>query len=87
MGFSTKTVLVNSGGWTLVTSKPALIQFNDEMYMVLSDSDIAPADSVGFKMDKDEKYVSTTTGVRVWVRAIPGGTKVESVRIAEETII
>lgn len=86
MGYATKTVNLTSDEWILVTEKPALIQFNDVMYMALTDGGV-PAEAVGFKMGKDEKYVNTTTGVNVWVKRIYGGTSIESVRVAEETIV
>lgn len=85
MGYATKTVNIGNE-WTLVTAKPALIQFNDIMHMALTDGDV-PAESAGFKMMKDEKYVNTTTGVNVWAKSMRGGSNVESVRVAEETII
>lgn len=85
MAYLTKTIEVNRD-WTLITNKPALLQFNEAMEVILNDGD-TPTETAGFRMIKYEKYVNTTTGVHVWGRTFIGTIGSKTVRVAEETIL
>ena len=66
-----KRVLINGDNWTLLTDKASLIQFNGDAYMYINDVANVPADSVGFRMAKGEKYISSTNGVYVYSKSAP----------------
>ena len=83
MAMVTRTVPI-SATWTLVTTKVALLQFNDDMTMALGTT-VAPSDPVGFFMSRNEKYVNAADGVVIWAKAKGGGTGTESVRVAEDS--
>lgn len=84
MAYSTSTVIVGTE-WTAVTTAIALLQFNDEMQMIINAGSMPAASDAGFKMLADEKYINATAGISVWARAIPGqGTGRESIRLAED---
>lgn len=85
MAMTTRTVTLPTDDWTLITSKIALLQFNDEMDMAITDG-TTPSELVGFNMDKGEKYVNSTDGLAVWAKRRVGGTNRESVRVAEDVI-
>ena len=80
----TTTVKLAEEGWTLVTNKQALLQFNDRVFMALTGGP-APDENIGFVMEAREKYINNSNEVSVYVRRIKGGTGVESVRVAEVT--
>lgn len=80
--YITKEVAINSE-WSMITDKPALIQFTNAAMMSLGDT--VPTGSLGFYMNPNEKYVNTTTGVKVWARSYTNG--IGLVRLAEESII
>ena len=84
MAYVTKTVLLNSDEWTVVTNKVALLQFNDDMTMALGTA-AAPNDPIGFSMSRNEKYVNAADGIVIWAKAKAGGTGTESVRVAEDS--
>ena len=81
MSYMIKTVKITSD-WTLVTSKVALLQFNDDMYMVPGNV-TEPTVKVGFKMMQNEKYINNIAGTYIWAKSIIGGSNIESVRVAE----
>lgn len=85
MAMTTRTVALPTDEWTLITSKIALLQFNDEMYMAITDGTI-PNEVVGFNMAPGEKYVNSTDGIAVFAKRKAGGTSRESVRVAEDVI-
>jgi hypothetical protein len=85
MAMTTRTVTLPTDDWTLITSKIALLQFNDEMDMVVTDG-TAPSESVGFTMIRNEKYVNSTDGIAVWAKRRAGGSNKESVRVAEDVV-
>lgn len=83
MAYITKTVLVGTD-WTVVTSKVALLQFSDEMYMAITDGS-TPTEQVGFLMGINEKYINGASELVVFAKAIANrGTGRESVRVAED---
>ena len=84
MAMVTRTVPI-SDTWTLVTTKLALLQFNDKMYMAIT-SGGTPVEPVGFTMFAGEKYINGADGINVWAKTIQGGTNRESVRVAEDVV-
>lgn len=84
MAMVTRTVPI-SATWTLVTTKLALLQFNDKMYMAITSGD-TPVEPVGFTMFAGEKYINGADGINVWAKTIQGGTNRESVRVAEDVV-
>ena len=85
MAMTTRTVTLPTDDWTLITSKIALLQFNDEMDMAITDG-TTPSEFVGFTMIRGEKYVNSTDGIVVWAKRRAGGTNIESVRVAEDVV-
>ena len=81
MAYVTKTVLVGAD-WTTITSKIAMLQFNDEMHMAITNGG-TPTDTVGFVMNINEKYINSEDGIYVWAKTISGGSNIESVRVVE----
>ena len=84
MAYVTKTIPI-SPEWTLITTKVAMLQFNDRMYMAVTSGE-EPGESVGFVMGALEKYVNGINGISVWAKSLPGGTRNESVRVAENDL-
>lgn len=82
---TTRTVALSTDGWTLITNKIALLQFNDEMDMALTDGTV-PSEVAGFNMARGEKYVNSTDGIAVFAKRKAGRTSIESVRVAEDVI-
>ena len=85
MAMTTRTVTLPTDDWTLITSKVALLQFNDEIDMAITDG-TTPSELVGFSMARDEKYVNSANGIAVWAKRRTGGTNRESVRVAEDVV-
>ena len=85
MAMTTRTVTLPTDDWTLITSKIALLQFNDEMDMAVTEG-TTPSELVGFNMVRGEKYVNSTDGIAVWAKRRAGGSNIESVRVAEDVV-
>lgn len=81
MALDVRTVIVGEE-WTLVTSSVSVIQFNDEMYMAVTEG-IVPTSDVGFTYMEGDEYTNGANHLYVWVKKKPGGTNVESVRVLE----
>lgn len=81
MGLSTKTVQVESE-WTMVTNKVALLQFNDDMFVILNGSS-TPPNKVGTLVKKDETYTNAVPGLYVWAKSKLDGSNIESIRVTE----
>lgn len=81
MAYRTTTKPVTSD-WTLVTASNAIVQFNDKMYMALTDGTV-PTSVGGLRMEVDEKF-ENTLGTSVYVKDRHGGTNRSSVVVAED---
>lgn len=81
------TTTVNVGNdWTLVTHNVAMLQFNDEMYVVITHTNTVPTVATGFTVQANDMLTNPISNSYVWVKSKLGGTKVESVRVTEEII-
>ena len=85
MAYSTSTKIIGTD-WTLVTNKVAMLQFNDDMYIAITDGTL-PSEQVGFYMVTHEKYINSLAGISVYAKSMPNrGTGKESVRVAEDIV-
>lgn len=82
MTLTTRTVNIASD-WTLITSKIAIVQFNDEMEILFVETGTVPTDAVGIRAGKMESVRNTAVETSLWAKSRLSGTNIESARVTE----